>query len=120
MLNLSHKNLDTWQKSLELVQEINLFCKKLPNDEKYVIIPQLKRAAICVSSNIAEGFARNSKIETKRFLDIARSSLVEIDTQIEICIKLEYTRKEDIEQLGELINHLFAMLTKLKKSIKTN
>ncbi|MBK7106823.1 MAG: four helix bundle protein [Ignavibacteriae bacterium] len=52
MLNLSHKNLTTWEKSLELVKEIYLFCDKLPDKEKYIIIPQLKRAAISVSSNI--------------------------------------------------------------------
>lgn len=118
MLQLGHKNLITWEKSLELVKEIYLFCDKLPDKEKYIIIPQLKRASISVSSNIAEGYARKSKIETKRFLDIARSSLVEIDTQLTICIKLGYTKENDISELSNLVNYNFALLSKLIRSIK--
>ncbi|MCB0742705.1 MAG: four helix bundle protein [Ignavibacteriales bacterium] len=118
MLNLSHKNLTTWEKSLELVKSIYEFCDKIPEKEKYIIIPQLKRAAISVSSNIAEGYARKSKLETKRFLDIARSSLVEIDTQILICIKLSYTTEKDILELSELLNHTFALISRLIRSIK--
>ena len=118
MLNLSHKNLTTWEKSLELVKSIYEFCDKIPEKEKYIIIPQLKRAAISVSSNIAEGYARKSKLETKRFLDIARSSLVEIDTQITICIKLGYIKESDILDLSDLLNHTFALISKLIRSIK--
>ena len=94
------------------------FVKFFQKDEQYILISQLKRAAISVPSNIAEGYARNSKIGTLRFLDIARSSLVEIDTQLNICIELEYTTEKDIDNLSELINHLFAMITKLIKSIR--
>ncbi|MCB0742703.1 MAG: four helix bundle protein [Ignavibacteriae bacterium] len=118
MINLSHKDLITWEKSLELVKEIYLFCDKLPDKEKFIIIPQLKRAAISVSSNIAEGYARKLKIETKRFLDISRSSLVEIDTQITICIKLGYVKENDILDLSDLLNHTFALISKLIRSIK--
>ncbi len=118
MLKLGHKKLTTWEKSLELVEAIYRFCDKLPEKEKYILVPQLKRAVISVSSNIAEGYARNSKKETLRFLDIARSSLVEIDTQVMICIKLQYVKEEEIEILSDLINHTFAMLSKLMNSIK--
>ena len=118
MINLSHKNLTTWEKSLELVKSIYEFCDKIPEKEKYIIIPQLKRAAISVSSNIAEGKARKSKLETKRFLDIARSSLVVIDTQILISIKLGYTTEQNILELSELLNHTFALISKLIRSSK--
>ncbi len=120
MLKLGHKNLTTWEKSLELVESIYKFCDKLPEKEKYIIIPQLKRAAISVSSNIAEGYARKSKKETLRFLDIARSSLVEIDTQIAITVKLKYVDEKNINKLSETINHTFALLTKLINSIIQN
>ena len=118
MLKLGHKNLTTWEKSLELVKEIYLLCEKLPKEEAFILSSQLKRAAISVSSNIAEGYARDSKKETKRFLDIARSSLVEIDTQIVICLKLDYFSKNEILVIDDLINHNFALLSKLMKSIK--
>ena len=118
MLKLGHKKLNTWNKSLELVSAIYDFCDKLPDKEKYIIIPQLKRAAISVSSNIAEGYARKSSKETKRFLDIARSSIVEIDTQIIICLKLKYVQENEITELSNTINHTFAMITKLLNTIK--
>lgn len=118
MIKLNHKNLTTWEKSLEIVKAIYLFCDKLPDKEQYIIIPQLKRAAISVASNIAEGYARQSKVETKRFLDISRSSLVEIDTQITICIKLGYIKEDEIVSLSDLLNHIFALISKLIRSIK--
>ena len=103
--------------SIELVKQIYKFCELLPYEEKYIIIPQLKKAAISIASNIAEGYARKSYKETIRFLDISRSSLVEIDTQVLICIKLNYVQYNDIIELSDLLNYNFAMLTKLIKSI---
>ncbi|MBK8946613.1 MAG: four helix bundle protein [Ignavibacteriae bacterium] len=85
---------------------------------KCIEVEKLKRAAISVSSYIAEGYARKSKIETKRFLDIARSSIVEIDTQITICLTLNYFSESDITELCDLINHNFALISKLISSIK--
>ena len=117
MLKLGHKKLNTWDKSLELVNAVYEFCDKLPEKEKFIIIPQLKRAAISVASNIADGYARNSKKETLRFLDIARSSLVEIDTQVIICLKLEYIAKNEITELSDLINYTFAMISKLMQTL---
>ncbi len=79
----------------------------------------MKRAAISVSSNIAEGYARKSLIETKRYLDIARSSVVELDTQIEICLELGFLKPEETKIIEDNLNHIFAMITNLIKSIKT-
>ena len=87
MLELRHKNLDVWKKSIELV---------------------------------SEGMARSSNLETTRFLDIARSSLVELDTQIEIAIQIKYLKLREIDPLKELTNHTFAMLSKLIKKIKND
>jgi four helix bundle protein len=86
MLNLSHKKLDVYKIACELVKEVYKHTKNYPPDERFVLVTQLRRAAISICSNIAEGCARISKPEKKRFLEISRSSLVEVDTQIEISL----------------------------------
>jgi four helix bundle protein len=115
MLNLAHKKLDVWGKSLTLVSEIYKLTNTFPSEEQFGLTPQLRRASVSIISNIAEGFARSSQLETKRFLDIVRSSLVEIDAQIEIALKLNYLNEKDIIELTENSNYIFAMLTKLIK-----
>jgi four helix bundle protein len=90
MLNLSHKKLIVWNYALELVELIYSITKNFPKSESFGLTIQLRRASISVISNLSEGLSRNSKIEKCRFLEIARSSLVEIDTQIEISIRLNY------------------------------
>jgi four helix bundle protein len=120
MLDLSHKNLDVWNKSIELVSEVYRLTLKFPIQEQYGLTSQIRRSAISVPSNISEGVARTSKLETIRFLDIARASLVELDTQIEIAVKLDYLSDSDTITLSEMINHTFAMLSKFIKSIKND
>lgn len=115
MLNLSHKNLDVYKISKELVKEIYLLTSKSPKDESYGLTNQLRRASISVPSNIAEGMSRESNKDINRFLIIARSSLVEIDTQIEIALSLNYLNDEDIAKLEEFIVRIFQMLSKLIK-----
>lgn len=89
MLNLAHKQLDVYKFSLNLVKEVYILTKTLPKEEQFALVSQLRRAAISVCSNIAEGSARSSKPERKRFYEISRSSLVEVDTQFEITLILE-------------------------------
>ena len=84
MLNLNHKNLDVWRASINFTTVIYNLTNNFPKSEVYGLSSQLRRAAVSVSSNIAEGAARKSKIERIRFFEMARSSLVEIDTQLEI------------------------------------
>ena len=118
MLNLSHKNLDVWKKSIELVSEVYKLSSKFPKEEQFGLTSQIRRASISIPSNIAEGIARTSNLETIRFLDITRSSLVELDTQI--AINLEYLIKSDIDNLKEQVNHTFAMLSKLIQKIRND
>jgi four helix bundle protein len=75
----------------------------------------LRRAAVSVASNIAEGASRSSAKERARFYETARSSLVESDTQLEISEGLTYCSVEDLKVIGEKMNHLFAMLSQLIK-----
>ena len=120
MLKLSHKNLDVWKKSIELVSEIYKLTANFPREEQFGLTSQIRRAAISIPSNISEGIARASNLETIRFLDIARSSLVELDTQIEIAINLEYLIKSDLDNLKKQVNHTFAMLSKLIQKIRND
>lgn len=117
MLNLSHKKLKAWQVSVEFVSAIYKLTQNFPNSEVYGISSQLRRAAVSISSNIAEGAARSSVPERKRFYEIARSSLVEIDTQLEIALRLGYCSSADLKILGDQMNHIFALLSKLIKSV---
>ena len=118
MINLSHKKLEVWKFSIELVKEIYLLTQSFPKSEIYGLTSQVRRAAVSIPSNISEGLARNSLKEKGKFLDIARSSLVELDTQIEISLQLNYLELKSIDTLSKLSNSTFAMLTKLINNYK--
>lgn len=120
MSELSYKNLDVWKKKIELVSEVYKLISKFPIQEQFGLTSHLWRAAISIPSNISEGAARSTKSETVRFLDIARVSLVELDTQIEVAVKLNHLSITGFNRLIEKINHSFAMLSKFIKSIKNN
>jgi len=115
MLILSHKNMIVWRKSLKLIKEVYRLTDNFPNDEKFGLTSQLRRAAVSILSNISEGAARNSKKEKRRFYEIACASLVEVDAQIEIAIELKFISESDLQELASLVNECFAMLSKLKQ-----
>jgi four helix bundle protein len=118
MLKLNHKNLIAWKKSLSLIKEVYKLAKKLPKEEIYVISSQIRRASISIASNIAEGASRKSLIERKRFYQISRSSLVEVDTQLEICLSLEYFTEKEIDNANIEMNNVFALLTTMINNTK--
>ena len=79
---MNHKNLDVWKKSIALVKDVYNITKGFPDDEKFGIVNQIRRAAVSIPSNIAEGCGRCSDKELLRFLDIANGSLAELETQL--------------------------------------
>ncbi len=113
MLNLSHKKLDVYQISIQLVKEVYTLTRIFPKEEQYVLISQLRRAAISVCSNLAEGAARKSRREKRRLYEISRSSAVEIDTQFEIALILEYLKNDQIRRLEKYLESVFRMLSKM-------
>ena len=113
MLNLSHKNLDVYKLSLKLIEEVYIATKKFPKEELYVLVSQIRRAAISVCSNIAEGASSISKKEKKRFYEISRSSLVEMDTQFEIMIILTYYKNGQMKEMEQYLKSTFRMLSKM-------
>ena len=118
MLQLSHKDLKVYRFALDLVAEVYKHTKQYRKEEQYVLVSQLRRAAISVCSNLAEGAARISKTEKKRFYEISRSSLVEVDTQIEISLILAYLNRNEITQLEEYLESVFKMLSKMISNIQ--
>jgi four helix bundle protein len=113
MLDLSHRKLDVWKMSLELTKNIYSITEKYPKSELFGLVSQLRRASVSVLSNISEGAARRSKLERRRFYEISRSSLVEVDTQLEISLGLKYIEPNSLPEISEKLNHLFAKLTGL-------
>lgn len=113
ILQLAHKNLEVYQVALDLVKEVYEATKKFPKEEQFVLVSQLRRAVISVCSNLAEGSARYSKMEKKRFYEISRSSLVEVDTQIEIALVLDYLQHNEIAKLESYLESTFRMLSKM-------
>lgn len=113
MLTLSHKELTVYKKSVELVSKIYKLSEFIPSDERFGLVSQLKRCSVSIPSNIAEGASRKSERERKRFYEIARSSLVEMDTQIEISINLKYLNKAQLKTTTRLANEVFALLSKM-------
>ncbi len=113
MLKLSHKQLDVYKIAKKLVEEVYKQTANFPVEERYNLTSQLRRAAISVCSNIAEGCARKSKAEKNRFFEISRSSLVEVDTQIEISLVLRYLQLARIKELENYLERTFMMLSKM-------
>ena len=116
----SYKELIVWQKSIQLVTDIYKLTKTFPKEEIYGLASQMQRAVVSIPSNIAEGNDRNSSKEFSQFLRIARGSLAELETQIIISEKLEYTNKEQIipilnncYEIGRMINGLLVKFNQL-------
>lgn len=117
MLNLSHKKLDVYLISLKLLEQVYQITKSFPVEERFLLVSQLRRASISVCSNIAEGVSRVTNPKKRRFLEISRSSLVEIDTQIEIALMIKYLDKPQIIELESYISRVFMMLSKMMEKI---
>ncbi len=113
----SYKDLLIWQKGIALVKSIYLLCEQLPKEEVYGLQSQMKRAAISVPSNIAEGYGRNYTQNYIQFLRIARSSLLELETQLIISKELKLIGNKLYQKVQGLITEENKMLNAFIKSI---
>ncbi len=112
-LKLNHQKLDIYNYSYTFVLECYRLSRHLPDNEKFGMISQIRRAALSVHLNIAEGASRKSEIERKRFYEISRSSIVEIDAALDIANGLEYLQSYNTSNLGEVMIRCFKILTGL-------
>lgn len=112
----SHKDLKVWQESMDLVTEIYRISDFFPENEKFGLTSQIRRCAISIPSNIAEGCARKGNRELLQFLYVSLGSLAELETQYEIAQNLNYINES--EEIRNKIIFIRIMLSNLIKSIK--
>ncbi|HMU68598.1 MAG TPA: four helix bundle protein [Chitinophagales bacterium] len=112
-LDLPHKRMDVYIHARKLLLECRKVTDRFPHEEKFVLALQIRRAALSVFLNIAEGSSRFSKAERRRFYEISRSSIVELDAAFDIAETYGYTQAGLLSEIGELIVRLFQMLSKL-------
>lgn len=112
------RDLIVWQKSISFVAEIYKMTNVFPKEEQFSLTSQLRRAAISIPSNIAEGFGRHTRKEYIRFLQIAIGSTFELQTQIEIAKNLNFISQENFSRVFELSREIERMLSSLITKLK--
>ena len=111
-LKLAHTKLDVFNETQDLAVECYYVTRSFPADEKFALVQQIRRAAVSVHLNVAEGCSRKSETERKRFLEIARGSVIEVDA-VGIAFKLNYCDMPQLQRLEMLIVNCFKQLSAL-------
>lgn len=112
----TYRDLVAWQKAMELAEEVYRATRPFPANERFGLTAQMRRCGVSAPSNIAEGFGRARKPEFRRFLEIARGSLFEMQTQAELARRLGWLKGEALARLRELTRELDAILAGLIRS----
>lgn len=113
-----YRDLVVWQKAIELAKQVYSLTSKFPSEEKFGMVSQMRRAAVSIPSNIAEGQARATPGEFVQFISYAEGSAGELDTQFVLSVELGFCAKSDTQTLTELIVEIRKMLNALRRSIK--
>ena len=116
----SYKDLLVWQNGIELVKQVYVLTQQFPSEEKFGLVSQMRRAAVSVPSNIAEGQARKSTAEFTQFLSITQGSLAELETQLIVSIELGFCSQGGAADLFTAIHRLQKMLHSLRTKLATN
>lgn len=120
MVSKGYRDLVVWQNAMDLVDQIYQITRSFPKDENFGLTSQIRRSAISIPSNIAEGHGRSSPKEFRRFLRMALGSLAELDTQLEIALRQAYITPDQSESLSTAITQLRKMLHGLIRSLNTD
>lgn len=115
----SHRELYAWQQAMTLVTSCYRLTGNFPKDARYELTSQIRRAVISIPSNIAEGFHLHSTAAYIYHLRLALGSQAELDTQLELAIRLNYTTSEAAAAIVELLDHVGRMLHKLVSSLES-
>ncbi len=113
----SYKDLVVWQKGIALAKLVYQLTKNFPSEEKFGLVAQMRRAAVSIPSNIAEGQARHTTGEFIQFISHAEGSVAELDTQLILSIELKFCRDVGAEAAFELIAELRRMLNVLRRKL---
>jgi four helix bundle protein len=113
-----HKNLRLWQKAIDFVVQVYEVTKGFPRNEEFGLTSQLRRAAISVPSNIAEGLTRRTRNDKLHYLNIAQASLSEIDAQLEIARRLGYIDEASFEGVESSMTDVYMLLSGLIRSLR--
>ncbi len=114
----SHKDLDVWRLAVDLACDVYKATGSFPKEEQYGMVLQMRRAATSIASNIAEGAARQSSKEFVQYLHVALGSTSEVDTQLEISIRVNLAARDTLEKLQELATRVNQMLRGLTKAVR--
>ena len=112
-----YTDLLVWRKGIDLVKEIYQLTKPFPSDERFGLISQMRRAAVSIPSNIAEGQARRTTGEFIQFVSQAEGSLAELDTQLVLAEELGYAKTTQVASAADLIAELKRMLNALRRAL---
>ena len=112
-----YQQLKFWEKSKDLSAKINIATRSFPNQEQYGLTNQMRRSAVSVPSNIAEGASRSSKKEFKRFIEIVNGSAYELQTQMMISMEVGYLEEEDYNSLTSQLQSVVQMMNKFKSKL---
>lgn len=116
---MNHKDLEVWKEGIEVVTDIYRLTNSLPASERYGLSSQMRRSAVSIPANIAEGAGRNSDKELIQFLYISLGSLEELETMLIISKKLKYIEPDQIEVVNKRVIHIRKLLTGLIKYLKS-
>ena len=114
-----HRQLVVWQKGIQLTLHTYRLSQRFPREETYGLTSQIRRAAVSIPANIAEGNGRAHGREYANHVSMARGSLREVETLVEIAFGLQYISEEELAEFRELLDHLGRMLTRLLKRFAT-
>jgi four helix bundle protein len=112
-----HKKLNVWKAAMKSAQMVYKIASTFPADERFGLIAQMRRSAISIPCNIAEGAARQGKKEFRNFVSVAQGSLSELDTQLELSVLLGYLVKDDLQKVNSQLLGIDKMLTGLIRSL---
>jgi four helix bundle protein len=114
----TYRDLEVWQKSMDMVEEIYRLTKRFPKDEMFGLTSQIRRASVSVPANIAEGYGRLHRKEYLNHLSIAQGSLLEAETHLQIAVRLEYLDREQVEHAWGLMQDVGKMLRRLITALR--